>query len=229
MSAGVVANPDFATTIRNVPITIAVLNNDTFTDLTSLSVSIAPGMPGTPVVNADNTVTFTPDFNDVGARQFDYTITTSTGSDTATVLITVSPTPAELYANYLQDVSLADQQYWADVSAAATTRQGTDATLANGAAQSYVDYKSAFNTATQGYQTAHDAAVTAYGIALGEANDTVISRRQSAYVIYQAATSSPQADLDSALAAANTVFQQQTDDAFLTYSSTLLPYHGQRA
>lgn len=90
-----VANPDPATTQENTPVTINVLANDTDPDNDPLSVDSVTDPPnGSAAINADQTVTYTPDANFFGADTFDYTIHDGKGGfDSATVTVTVERTP----------------------------------------------------------------------------------------------------------------------------------------
>lgn len=87
-----VANDDTASTTAGTAVIIAVLTNDTDVDgdmLTASAVSDPPN--GTTVINANNTVTYTPDAGFTGSDSFTYTASDGKGgSDTATVSVTVS-------------------------------------------------------------------------------------------------------------------------------------------
>jgi hypothetical protein len=95
-----VAGDDAATTDAGVPVTINVLANDSDPDGDTLTVTAATDPAnGTAVVNADNTITYTPDAGFTGTDTFDYTVDDGNGgTDTATVTVTVNevtpPTPA---------------------------------------------------------------------------------------------------------------------------------------
>ncbi|MBU1237371.1 MAG: retention module-containing protein, partial [Gammaproteobacteria bacterium] len=88
------ANPDSASTAEETPVTVSVLSNDTDADGNPLSVTAAsvPAAQGAVVVNADNTVTFTPatDFN--GDAMISYSISDGQGG-TASSTVTVTVTP----------------------------------------------------------------------------------------------------------------------------------------
>ncbi|MEE4376480.1 MAG: Ig-like domain-containing protein [Candidatus Competibacteraceae bacterium] len=85
---GLNAVDDSATTPVQTPVTIAVLANDTGTGLVITQVTDPAG--GTVLVNADSTITYTPNPDFVGTDVFTYTITDAFGqSDTATVTVTV--------------------------------------------------------------------------------------------------------------------------------------------
>ncbi|MFK5957858.1 MAG: tandem-95 repeat protein, partial [Lutibacter sp.] len=88
---------DTASTNEDEAVTISVLANDGFDASTEVAINdVTTPSNGTVVINADNTVTYTPnpDFN--GEDSFDYTVmvTNSDGStttETATVSITINP------------------------------------------------------------------------------------------------------------------------------------------
>ena len=89
-----VAADDAATTDEDVAVNIDVLGNDSDVDGDALSVSQIVSGPsnGSVVIEADNTVTYTPtaDFN--GADSFTYEISDGNGGvDTATVSVTINP------------------------------------------------------------------------------------------------------------------------------------------
>jgi large repetitive protein len=87
-----VANSDNATTNQNIATTITVLANDTDPESNALDVTAASDPPhGTAVVNANETITYTPDNNYTGADSFTYTISDGNGGTaTGTVNITVN-------------------------------------------------------------------------------------------------------------------------------------------
>lgn len=98
------ASDDLATTPEDQSVTINVLDNDLNPDPGAATVSAAgPAGHGDVVINADNTLTYTPAFNYSGEDSFSYTMTTSTGATaTATVNITieaVADTPQVIVAN----------------------------------------------------------------------------------------------------------------------------------
>ena len=90
-----VANDDRRGTNFNTPITVDVLVNDSGLEDLPIAVSIvtAPiATEGTTLVNADNTITFTPFTSFAGTSIFSYRVTDKDGdSDDATVTITVLP------------------------------------------------------------------------------------------------------------------------------------------
>jgi large repetitive protein len=88
-----VASDDTATTPEDTPITIPVLANDTDPDGDPLTVTAATSPDGTVVINADGTVTFTPNPNFNGPTTISYTISDGNGGTaTATISINVTPT-----------------------------------------------------------------------------------------------------------------------------------------
>jgi hypothetical protein len=97
-----VANNDSATTATNAPVTVNVLANDSDPDndtLTVTGVSTAPA-DGTAVVNADNTITYTPATGYSGPDAFGYTISDGNGGTaSATVSIVVSSAKPNLIGN----------------------------------------------------------------------------------------------------------------------------------
>ena len=92
VNAPPVANDDTAITNEDTPVTINVLDGDTDPDGDPLMVTAVSDPPhGSAVINLDYTITYTPDLNYNGADSFTYTLSDGTGSDTATVSITVNP------------------------------------------------------------------------------------------------------------------------------------------
>ena len=88
-----VAVDDSATTDEDTSVNIDVLGDDTDVDGDSLSVSntTTPGN-GNVVIEADNTITYTPNAHFFGNDSFVYTVSDGNGgADTATVSITVNP------------------------------------------------------------------------------------------------------------------------------------------
>lgn len=92
-----VAVDDFASTLEDTPVTIDVLANDSDPNGDALTViSTGPAMHGTVVINADNTVTYSPDPTIFDASDtFTYTIDDGNGlTDTATVTVDVAGLPS---------------------------------------------------------------------------------------------------------------------------------------
>ncbi|MFJ4109633.1 cadherin-like domain-containing protein [Oerskovia enterophila] len=82
---------DVVATTQDVPVTIDVLANDT--DVESVTVTAGQTGPfhGAVVVNADNTITYTPEPGFFGIDSFTYTVTDAEGnSSTATVDVTIA-------------------------------------------------------------------------------------------------------------------------------------------
>ena len=90
-NAAPTANDDTASSAIDTPTTINVLANDTDPDMDSLSVtSVTPDGNGSAVINANNTITFTPNVGFVGTATLTYTISDGNdGIDDATVVISV--------------------------------------------------------------------------------------------------------------------------------------------
>ncbi len=88
-----VANDDTATTTVGTAVVIPVLANDTDVDGDTLTVTGSPTSPnGTVVVNADGTITFTPDAGFTGDTTIEYEISDGNGgTDTGQVAVTVNP------------------------------------------------------------------------------------------------------------------------------------------
>ena len=91
---GPVAQPDTATTNEDVPVTFAVLGNDSDPDGDTVTVTGATVDPtkGTVTVNPDGTLTFTPATNVSGQVVISYTISDGHGgTSTSTATIVVAP------------------------------------------------------------------------------------------------------------------------------------------
>jgi len=85
---------DTASTDFETPVTIDVLANDTFEGTSIAVTSVSTPANGSVVINADNTVSYTPNTNFFGTDTFTYTVTVthadgSTNTETATVTITI--------------------------------------------------------------------------------------------------------------------------------------------
>ncbi|GHC16447.1 hypothetical protein GCM10007291_13660 [Gemmobacter nanjingensis] len=107
---------DHANTDAGTPVVIAVLANDTDVDNDPLSVVSAGTSPdGTVTVNADGTITFTPNAGFSGDATFEYTITDPDGlTDTATVTVTVAPPPRDGWVDGTAGNDLIDTSYTGD-------------------------------------------------------------------------------------------------------------------
>jgi large repetitive protein len=87
-----VAVGDTATTSEDTPVTVAVLGNDTDIDGDPLTVTTATAPNGTVVINADGTITYTPNADFNGTDTVTYTISDGQGgTSTAKVMIIVAP------------------------------------------------------------------------------------------------------------------------------------------
>lgn len=88
-----VATNDNATTNEDTAVTITVLSNDTDAENNTLSVSVVGNAAaGSLVVNANNTITYTPNANANGSDSFTYQVNDGNGgTSNATVFLTVTP------------------------------------------------------------------------------------------------------------------------------------------
>lgn len=88
-----VANDDTATTAEDTPVSIDVLSNDTDADGDTLTVdSVTQPSQGVTVIEADGTITYTPNADFNGPDSFTYVVADGNGgSDSATVSVTVDP------------------------------------------------------------------------------------------------------------------------------------------
>ena len=86
------ASDDSAAAAQDTAVVLDVLANDSDADGDPLTVTaVTAPSNGTAVINADNTITYTPDAGFTGADSFTYTVSDGTDSDTATATVTVSP------------------------------------------------------------------------------------------------------------------------------------------
>jgi hypothetical protein len=88
-----IAQGDTATTLEDTPVAIAVLANDDDPDGDALTVAeVTQGANGTVVINADDTVGYTPNADVHGTDTFTYTVRDADGAtDTVTVTVDVTP------------------------------------------------------------------------------------------------------------------------------------------
>ncbi len=87
-----VATPDIAQTDEDTPVIVSVLDNDTDVDGDPLTITAASAPNGTVVINADGTVTYTPDPNFNGTDTITYTVSDGNGGfATTTATVTVNP------------------------------------------------------------------------------------------------------------------------------------------
>ncbi|WP_184075355.1 Ig-like domain-containing protein, partial [Sphingomonas prati] len=87
-----VAVSDSASTIEGVAVTIPVLANDSDPDGDPIRVVSASALNGIVVVNANNTLTYTPRAGFIGIDALTYTISDGQGASTASVSVTVAAT-----------------------------------------------------------------------------------------------------------------------------------------
>ncbi|NPE53577.1 tandem-95 repeat protein, partial [Dickeya dadantii] len=86
-----VAGSDTATTLEDTPVTVDVLANDSDVDGNPLTVTAATAGHGTVVINADGTLTYTPNANFNGTDTVTYTVSDGAGGVvTGTLTITVT-------------------------------------------------------------------------------------------------------------------------------------------
>jgi hypothetical protein len=96
------ATDDFATAIRDMPVTINVITNDTDPDGTidpaTVTITGAAGY-GTTIVNANGTVTYTPTSGFTGTDSFTYTMKDNNGATSNAATVTVTVIFAEININ----------------------------------------------------------------------------------------------------------------------------------
>ncbi|MXP41917.1 tandem-95 repeat protein [Altererythrobacter soli] len=85
--------PDAITTQSGDPVTVDVLDNDTFENSNAAVTAISQGGHGTVVINPDGTITYTPDPGYVGPDSYTYTVTSGGGTETTTVTVEVTNEP----------------------------------------------------------------------------------------------------------------------------------------
>jgi hypothetical protein len=119
-NVGPVASDDIATVAEDTSVTIDVLGNDVDDDGDPLTVVNANASNGTVLVNADNTITYTPPANFNGTATITYTIADTDGAfSTAVVTITVTAENDAPVSNPLANQSSSDGQGIATVAVAA--------------------------------------------------------------------------------------------------------------
>jgi hypothetical protein len=87
------ANPDSASTPFNTPVTINVLANDIDLDDPLTVIAAGGASNGNVVINADNTVTYTPNTGFTGGDSFSYTISDGEATSATNVTVTVGDNP----------------------------------------------------------------------------------------------------------------------------------------
>ena len=89
---------DIVVTLANRPIVIEPLSNDTFKEPEKVTITeVTPPKMGTAEVQEDNTVVYTPNTDETGTDEFDYTTTVTNSDDTVStetgsITVTVTPT-----------------------------------------------------------------------------------------------------------------------------------------
>ena len=81
---------DTATTHAGVPVTTAVLTNDSFENPGAAVTAVTNGAHGSVVINGNGTVTYTPVAGYVGTDSYTYTVTSGGVTETATVNVTIT-------------------------------------------------------------------------------------------------------------------------------------------
>ena len=111
-----VAVDDADTTPFETPVVVNVLGNDTDPDGDTLSIVGTPTSDdGTVAVNADGTITFTPNDGFTGDATINYEITDGNGgNDTAVVTVTVADTPLDGIVSGTDGADLIDVNYDGD-------------------------------------------------------------------------------------------------------------------
>ena len=126
------ATHDDETTTEEIPVIVDVLTNDTDADgdtLTVTGVTVDP-TNGTCVVNADGTITYTPDANYSGTDTFTYAISDGNGgTDTATVTITVTSAADAPEATHDDETTAEDTPVIVDVLTNDTDADGDTLTV----------------------------------------------------------------------------------------------------
>ena len=110
------ARNDSATTDYNSPVTVYVLANDYDPDCDRLKVtSVSDCADGTLTINADGSVTFTPNAGFTGTTSYSYTVSDGNGGyDTATVTIKVCDPPNDGIVSGTDGDDLIDYAYTGD-------------------------------------------------------------------------------------------------------------------
>jgi len=204
---------DSAIAIKNVPIAIDVLANDTIPDPSNLSVvNLTPGAIGTTFLGSNNTVIYTPNPDALGLDQFTYTIQCGSETATANVFVTISKTPGELYADYLIAVSQFDFDYVGSVETALAERESSIgaswATVSAFADQAYGEYLSSVMAYEETYLSSHDDVVTTFQEGALQARITANDRETAALDAHETAVAGPYADIDLAFESAAAQFEQ---------------------
>ncbi|HET7728173.1 MAG TPA: Ig-like domain-containing protein [Candidatus Limnocylindrales bacterium] len=191
---------DTASTSAATPVTVDVLANDTDPDADALDVLTAgPAANGAAVVNADNTVTYTPNGGFSGTDTFSYTVSDGSLDDTGTVTVTVAPAPPPNQppvangdtASTAEDVavSVAVLANDSDPDGGSVTLVGVTAAPSNGAATAnadgtvtYVPSANWSGTDSFGYQISDgaDTASATVSVTVAPADDPPAAASRSA-------------------------------------------------
>jgi hypothetical protein len=115
---GPVAADDTADTVQNLPVTIYVLSNDSDVDGGTLEVvSVAASRNGSVVINADDSISYTPNNSYVGQDSFSYTVADGQGGQaTANVTVTIAPSASGVLNGGFEDGLL----HWEAIGAASS-------------------------------------------------------------------------------------------------------------
>ncbi len=123
-----VAVDDTGTTNEDESVSIDVLANDSDVEDDDLTVTQASAQNGTVVIEADGTLTYTPDADFNGTDTFSYTVSDGNGgTDTATVTVTVNAFKANIQLDGDEDDFLsANVVNWANLPSSATLTVNQD-------------------------------------------------------------------------------------------------------
>ncbi|WP_226570918.1 cadherin-like domain-containing protein [Mangrovibacter yixingensis] len=130
--------PDSAITNEDTPVTVDVLSNDTDTDPGSLVVESAQALHGSVTINADGTLTYTPNANYNGTDTITYLVSNSQGAmATGEVSVVITPVNDAPVAGSVSQVTAEDTPVTLDVLSTASDVEGdsltvTSASAANG-------------------------------------------------------------------------------------------------
>jgi len=119
------AKDDTANTTEETPVTISVLGNDGFSGTNHAVTGISVPTNGSAVINADGTITYTPNADFNGTDTFTYTVTVTNAdgtktTETPTVTVTVSPVNdvpvgKDIFITTLEDTPVSDKISVTDV------------------------------------------------------------------------------------------------------------------
>src|SRR4029079_710839 len=121
-----VAVADTATTAPNTAVNIAVLANDSDPDNDALVITAVSNLVnGTATINANNTITYTPNSGFSGAGGFTYTVSDGTTQSSAPVSVTVTPPPANTVLTPHGSASVANDVYTLTTAGGQVNQAGT--------------------------------------------------------------------------------------------------------